>query len=692
MKFEKLSYWQVFRLVFVFFFLYLVGEALFRWSGFRFYGSFSEFLPNLCLISILWSFVAILTALFIMVSIKGISLLNLHVKWKNAQRFFLFVYLLGFLGAIIYLTKRIIWHDAPVSSHIKIIIIIGGTLAAIFFTVAIERFSLRIKWMNKLNVMQFLYTLVLLLVVKRVILPVTQTSLPWILLQFVGIIFASIFINWLLRNKYDLIQNQITPLVWLFGSFVIISIPLVIYQTIREPTSEIITKNQILYSEADKNRPNIILITFDALSAHDISLYGYHKKTTPFIDDWAKTASLFMKVKAAGNYTSTTITSLLTGKRVWTHRLFQPHGYRFDKAGTENILTLLKQNGYYNMLYLTNVRAINIGIKKYHYDIFHSPIEFRINLNFIEHIDMMLYKFFGNKFPFYDWIIRKNFIVLKFWHFVIRDLPVGKRIIGPGYDLKKIFYEFIRDIDNDPQEPFFAWMHIWFPHAPYIPPKPYKGMFGPVPVGGGDYWNRDRYDEVIRYCDDQFKNFISELVTRDKLNNTVIILSADHGEMFKDYKIGHSGYYLDEPVTSIPLIIKEYGREEGRVIYDIVEQIDIPATILDFANIPIPSWMEGRSLMPLMRGERLSSKPVFSMNFERNKSLDPITKGIVAVWEGDYKLVYYLEGNRSSLFNLKEDPDELNNLVDEKPEIAKHLLNLIKENLRKANERISSVR
>lgn len=152
----------------------------------------------------------------------------------------------------------------------------------------------------------------------------------------------------------------------------------------------------------------------------------------------------------------------------------------------------------------------------------------------------------------------------------------------------------------------------------------------------------------------------------------------------------HGGAHLYEQVTSIPLIIKEPGRTEGRIINDLTGQIDIPPTILDLANIPAPQWMEGRSLLPLMRGGKLSPRPAFSMNFEKNPSLGhEITKGTVAVWEDDYKLIHFLADNISLLFNLKQDTDELNDLFEKEPETGQRLLTLIHKNLKEANERIS---
>jgi arylsulfatase A-like enzyme len=77
------------------------------------------------------------------------------------------------------------------------------------------------------------------------------------------------------------------------------------------------------------------------------------------------------------------------------------------------------------------------------------------------------------------------------------------------------------------------------------------------------------------------------------------------------------------------------------------------------------------------------------MSFQKNPSTgEKINRGTIAVWEGDYKLIHYLEDNKSLLFDLHKDPDELNNVYDEKPEIAQHLLFLIQKNLDKSAEKI----
>jgi arylsulfatase A-like enzyme len=167
------------------------------------------------------------------------------------------------------------------------------------------------------------------------------------------------------------------------------------------------------------------------------------------------------------------------------------------------------------------------------------------------------------------------------------------------------------------------------------------------------------------------------------------VLTSDHGESFEHGYFTHGGPFLYEEVTHIPLIIKEPAQNTGKVIDAIVEQVDIPASLLDFADIPVPPWMEGQSLVPLIRGRELPNRPAFSMNFEQNPSRGhQITKGSIAVWEGGYKLIHYLEKGESLLFNIKHDSEELINIIDKEYDIGKRLLGYIQNNLNKANEKI----
>ena len=631
-----------------------MGDVFYRWDGFRSYASFSEFLPNVALLMVLWTIVAVFTALLVWLPFRAFEWICIRAGWKIRA------YHLMLFSGILILTDAGVWE------------------------------------------------------VKRRMWPHVQTSLVLEGVVFLITALVVVFLAWLVRNRaerwVDAVYELITPLVWIFGIVVILSVPLLAYFTLKNEAVEVSSQEGSHVSVQNKNQPNIILVTFDTLTARDMSVYGYNRPTTPFISEWAKTASLFTRLQAESNATTQTVASLMTGKRLWTHQTYHIKGSRPLKGDIESLPLLLRKSGYYNIAFVVNPAAsIKIlGISN-GFDAAPVSSEFSNPLFLKEIISNTLYRFFGDKFRLYDWFV-ESLYRSKF----IKKIPYQDRAVTP-YPPEKVFTRFLSILDNYIPEPFFVWIHLFPPHSDYLPPKPYMGMFDNTTKFRtyknqkaaykiiGYFRNRQfseeaqqaaillgaRYDEFIRYCDKQFEEFVIQLSKRSQAKNTIIILSSDHGESFEHDYFGHSGPHLYEQVTHVPLIIKEPDQTEGRIINNLVEQIDIPATILDLINIPVPSWMEGRSLVPLMRDEELPSRPSFSMTLEKNPSRGhQITKGTVAVWEGDYKLIHYLQENKSLLFNLKEDSDELNNLFDKESEVGQHLLALIKDNLKEANERI----
>ncbi len=651
------SYWQVLRFIFVVFSLYLLQDVFYRWDGFKYYATFSEFVPSVALVTILWSTLGAFIALLVWLPGKLLEWLCLRMGWKfNVEHSLLFLCVFLLLGAGAWKAKLLIFENLPTSLHIKLSVLMGVAVAAAFLT-------------------------------------------------------------WLLRNTAEsvigFLQRHITPLVWLFGIWFILSVPLVAYQTWGKQTDDDMAQRISKPATTLKNRPNFILVTFDSLTARDMSVYGYRRPTTPFITEWAKKASLFTRLEAESNFTASTTASLMTGKRVWTHQTFQQGGYKPVERDIENLPLLLKKNGYYTMAFIQNqyasVKALGISNA---FDVAPSVTEFISPASLFGFgwkfgaAEALLYRLFAYKIRLYGWILHSNFITGKILRNTSFTPDFSTTTVPPG----NVFNSFIEFMDNNSPKHFFVWIHILPPHDPYLPPQPYIGMFDSSPALRTikSQWKvfdvryiprklqlfmnpmRARYDEFITYCDKQFETFMKQLEARDILKNTIVILSADHGESFEHNYLQHGGPHLYEQLTNIPLIIKESDRTDGLIIDKRVEQADIAPTILGLAHIPVPEWMEGRSLVPLMRGGNLPSRPAFSMNFARNLSQgNQITKGTIAVWEDNYKLIHYLEKNKSLLFNLEKDPDELNNLFEKEPEAGQRLLSLIQDNLERANRRIS---
>ncbi|MBI4681933.1 MAG: sulfatase-like hydrolase/transferase [Nitrospirae bacterium] len=574
------SYRNIFRLMFVIFFLHLMGDVFYRWDGFKYYASFSDYLPSMAWISVLWTIVAAFAATAVWLFLKIFEWVLLRIRWKiRIELYITFITIFVFLAVIVW--------------YFKIQLFLHGTTAH-------------------------------------------EKSIIAICLSIIALL-----LTWLFRNKAEgiikvlRIQERISPLVWLYSIWLIFSALLVSY-------------------------------------------------------------CLLVKQPASTVPQETSQSSLMTGKRLWTHQTYvNAEGATAPlKSSTENLPLILRNNGYYTMAFIANNMASPrlLGIKE-SFDLAPRTMEFTTPASLSETINVFLYKHFANKFRLYNWIMKADFPFLYFLSQISKEAT--KTEVPPEI----AFNMFLSSVDDNPSVPFFAWIHVLPPHTPYSPPEPYLGMFDTSDnlkrsqaseIQLWRDWNfiRTRYDEFIRYCDKQLETFIEMLTAREKLKNTIIILSSDHGESFEHGYLGHGDQYLYEQVTHVPLIIKEPDQHNGRIIHDLVEQIDIPATILDLALIPVPEWMEGRSLVPLMRGKILPSRTAFSMAIAGNPRGKEISRGTIAVWQDDYKLIYDLDKHESLLFNLKSDPDELENISLKEKDMGQQLLSLIQSNLERANRNI----
>jgi len=651
---KKQPFRGIFRLVWILFSLYLLADAFSRWDGFSYYAPFSEFIPSFALALILWNIVAVITAVLLWLGFKLIAWSGKRVRLIiGIEHLLLNAGLFVISGAMFWKAKKILWPDIQTTFSVKLGV-------------------------------------------------------------FLFVVLLSMYLTWLFRDKaskwVETVLERVYPLVLIFGALIVVSVPVVSYHTWFKGVNLIAEKAP---AGMQDKRPNIIFITFDALAAREMSLYGYTENTTPFINGWADNATVFTMVEAGSNFTTPAAASFMTGKRVWTHQTYHIDGSKPVRSEVESLPAVLKENGYFNIALVVNPFASVkvLGMSK-SFDIAPLASEFSVADSFFGWkfgiIDVMLYRTFGEKIRLHNWIIKNDFILSKVINLVSRN--ISETTVPP----EKAFNKLLDIIDNNVPHPFFVWIHVFPPHDPYLPPEPFKE----VDVSNSNlrkYKNQEKlieesykylfqykrfpeemqpivelmrsyYDEFIRYSDKQFQDFITSLSDRE-IDNTVIILSSDHGESFEHGYFTHGGPFLYEQVTHIPLIIKESGQSTGLVVDELAEQVDIPATVLDLVNINIPLWMEGRSLLPLMRGESLPPRPAFSMNFQENRSLgNRITKGSVTVWDGDYKLIHYLGIDKSLLFNLRDDPNELNNIIDRETEIGQRLLKIIKDDLNKANE------
>jgi len=187
---------------------------------------------------------------------------------------------------------------------------------------------------------------------------------------------------------------------------------------------------------------------------------------------------------------------------------------------------------------------------------------------------------------------------------------------------------------------------------------------------------RRRYAEDMRYADAVLDGFLSEVKRRGLLENTIVIVTADHGEAFGRW-IGHSGPYLDQDLVHVPLVVAGPGIAQDQRVGMTVSQADLAPTVLDLAHMKAPAAMQGRSLLPLLAGESLSPAPVFSMQSWPGSRFHMLKTGTYSVIDGRWKYVQYLDGHKEELFDLQTDKAGLRNVSAQHPEDVARLRNAV---------------
>jgi arylsulfatase A-like enzyme len=461
------------------------------------------------------------------------------------------------------------------------------------------------------------------------------------------------------------------------------------------------TPNDELLSAATAgSKPNILLVTIDTLSAEHMSLYGATRKTTPSLESFAREASVFERAYSNGNFTTPGIASILTGTRPWTHRALQLQAWPLADARRNSLPALLQRAGYQTGYIGTSpwAAAARNGLGSY--------------FNFEATDAMASLTACRNEF---STVLPYDCAAAQLAPFILAGRLVEKaREIAfdrpPNWHFDPraaIGFALNWLASADKRTPIFLWIHLLTPHSPYAAPKPWLGEFDSSMEARGvaDSVSEEaylfsvltkerahvlaaRYDESIRYVD----YFVGEFLRQSSPllgNNTLVILTADHGESFAHGYGTHTGPGLYESIIHIPLIIKFPYQTHGIRTPTVAEQVDVAPTIAELAGLaPISTW-EGRSLL----GARSSSPadalipatPVFSMNFEENSRRSVLTTGSVAVVEGQWKLVQYMGALRyrlmpqlhDGLYDLSTDPDELRNRISDYPDKAERLRGLI---------------
>jgi arylsulfatase A-like enzyme len=267
-------------------------------------------------------------------------------------------------------------------------------------------------------------------------------------------------------------------------------------------------------------------------------------------------------------------------------------------------------------------------------------------------------------------------------------------------------------ISSDHARPWLCHLSYIKPHWPYIVPAPYHDMYGPADIVPavrsqlerqdphpvyrafmdntiGRAFQRDEvlekvipaYMGLIRQCDDQLGRLLDFLAKAGRLKDTMIVLTSDHGDYLGDHWLGEKDLFHDQSVK-VPLIVYDPSPNadatRGSVCDALVESIDLTATFLEAAGASVPNHIvEGRSLMPFLRGEKPADWRDFVIS-EYDYSMTPMAAALDApvkqarlfmVADRKWKYVH-APGFRPMLFDLDNDPREFRDLGRD-PEYAR---------------------
>ncbi|MCB7128085.1 MAG: sulfatase-like hydrolase/transferase [Candidatus Brocadiales bacterium] len=386
--------------------------------------------------------------------------------------------------------------------------------------------------------------------------------------------------------------------------------------------------------------PNIIALTYDGLSAEHMSLYGYSRKTTPFLDEFAKRCTVFDNIRTVSQGTTTALLTFLLGKgpKTWGPRL--KAGLVHEQDNAENLLRVLETRGY-------SIRALKGGsrmpkrFRPHCPEIFpglrfhKTPSQFKdlgwfslgasslINGLLDYELKFSICSWIGSLKYFYDSNLGR--VQRGVWKFTGRPIPVDSPPVDSPAMLrqrmdKDLMLPFLERELRNTEEPVFLWIHSYVPHPVFDPPPPYFGRY----LESLEDWEqlmaghrnpgfdtrevskklRARYDEYILYMDAGIAEALKIVREAELLNPWILIITADHGASQSYFLDSSNKALVRKEADHIPLIICELGQADGRRVQAPGGTLDFAPTILELIGIKPPAWMEGKPLVRFMERRR----------------------------------------------------------------------------------------
>ena len=405
--------------------------------------------------------------------------------------------------------------------------------------------------------------------------------------------------------------------------------------------------------------PNIVLLILDTVRAFNLSAYGYHRPTTPNLERRAQSGVRFERAFVTSGWTLPSHSGIFTGR--YPHELGVDLNTPLDNR-FPTLAEAMRDRGYTTAGFVSNVgftRAeTGLGRGFIHYEDFvFSPGLLLQSSSIVR--TLLSHGSFRKAIGFYDLLGRKN--------------------------AARMSQDLLRWIDRQ-DRPFFAFVNYNDAHRPYLPQAPFDTLYlknteaheriirtetksGLPP--GSDSVLTDGYDGALTYLDDQLGKLFAALEQRDLLKNTIVIVTADHGEQFGEHELFFHSNSLYRQLIQVPLIM--FGTERipaGVKPATPVSLRDLPATVLDLVNGGEHSF-PGRSLTYLWGpgADTLTGAPIISelsAQARMIRDFAPTAAGMGSLIINDrhYIRYYRRKGKYSEqIFDLTNDPREQRNLA-----------------------------
>ncbi|MDA1190196.1 MAG: sulfatase [Candidatus Poribacteria bacterium] len=397
-------------------------------------------------------------------------------------------------------------------------------------------------------------------------------------------------------------------------------------------------------------KPNIVLFGIDSLLADHMSCYGYRFHTSPHIDRFAESGTLFEKNYSAHIPTTSAYSSMLTGMDVFSTQVVALRHQGGLRPEVTTLPEILRKEGY-------NTTCVGFT---------GNPAS----------------RGFDNYLNYAGWGSWNEGRSPKAQNLNDVAIPELDRLVAEHKDGGKPFFLFLRHMD---------------PHAPYLPPAPYERMFYhgnesdpnnksmepvmtfkpfcdffaswmPPGISDKDYVIA-QYDGAIAYMDACIQSIFNALEAHGIFDETIVVLNGDHGETLYDHECWFDHHGIYDVTLHVPLVIRYPGKvPAGERVGGYSQHKDLVPTILELAEIDAGIDFDGRSLMGMVRGEVASHESeiyITECTWMRKHGWRTPEWKLIRALEPDFHFKPEVE-----LYNLIADPDENDNLAESEPEVV----------------------